>query len=139
MDGDINDRIQLIIDQMFKGNTSKFGRAVGVSQGTLSNILGKRRSSPSFDVLKNIIKTNELKINAEWLMTGEGEMLKSSEQSASEDEVAFLRRIVVESSHTIASQQDTIHELTLLLKKPDVLRAGTACSADAANSNLSGE
>jgi hypothetical protein len=124
MENKVNNRIQQIVDEQFKGNISKFSRTVDIPQTTLSSILGKRESAPSYDVLNKIVGAKALNISAEWLLTGEGEMQISSNRIEGMDEVTYLKNLVMK-------QQDTIHELTLLLKKTDVLRAGTACSADA--------
>lgn len=72
----INERIARIADYFFKGNTSAMARATSIKQGTLRDIIGERRSTPSFETIKNIVDTATLNINSEWLLTGAGEMLK---------------------------------------------------------------
>lgn len=69
----INDRIQEIIDSLYSGNKRAFSLAIGVSPSVIENIVGKRKSNPSFDVTNKIINSIE-DINIEWLMTGNGKM-----------------------------------------------------------------
>lgn len=70
----INDRIQEIIDSLYSGNKRAFSLAIGVSPSVIENIVGKRKSNPSFDVTNKIINSIE-NINIEWLMTGNGKMM----------------------------------------------------------------
>lgn len=72
----VNDRILSIVNELFNGNLSSFARAVNVKQPTLNTIVGERKSKPSFDVIASIINAPALNISAEWLLTGEGSMLK---------------------------------------------------------------
>ena len=71
----INQRIAEIINKLFRNNKRAFSAAIGVNPSVIENIVGKRRSSPSFDITNKIISSIE-NINIEWLMTGKGEMLK---------------------------------------------------------------
>ena len=80
----INDRIKMIVNQMFNGNTSEFERASKINPSTVKNIIGGRLTKPSYDVLEAIIRNNVL-LSAEWLLRGEGEMLKQSNISQDED------------------------------------------------------
>ena len=71
----INERIQSIITQQYDGNKRAFANAVGVGPTVIQNIVGTRKGKPSYDVLERIC-TNA-NISPEWLLTGEGSMLKS--------------------------------------------------------------
>jgi hypothetical protein len=72
----INERLQSIIDEAFKGNKAAFSNQIGIRPTTLSNLVGKEKTSkPSSEILEKIIK-NIPEINAEWLLTGEGELFK---------------------------------------------------------------
>ena len=42
----INERLDLVLNEHFKGNVSKFARSAGIPQTTLNNIIGERRSKP---------------------------------------------------------------------------------------------
>ena len=72
----INDRFDHIIERLFKGNKSAFASAIGVTPSVVDNIVGKRQGKPSFDVVQKVSAIAEL--NIEWLITGKGEMIKSS-------------------------------------------------------------
>ena len=73
----INDRIELIVNQLFNGNISAFAKSIGVGSTTISDIIKGRRNKPSSDTLTNIIAVNTMALNAEWLLTGKGEMLQA--------------------------------------------------------------
>lgn len=72
----INERVDSIIKELFSGNKRAFSREVGISTSVTENIVGKRQSNPSFEVLEKIVKTiNDL--NSDWLLTGKGAMLNA--------------------------------------------------------------
>lgn len=75
---DINGRFNQIITTLFKGNKSAFASAVGVTPSVVDNIVGKRQGKPSFEVLEKVSAIAE--INIEWLITGNGNMLKEQAQ-----------------------------------------------------------
>jgi len=70
----INERVQSIVDTCFGGNKRAFAKQIGVSATVIENVVGKRNGKPSFDVLHSICANAN--ISAEWLLTGEGEMLR---------------------------------------------------------------
>lgn len=72
----INERFDQIIGTLFKGNKSAFANAIGVTPSVVDNIVGKRQGKPSFDVVEKVSTLAE--INIDWLITGKGDMLKSS-------------------------------------------------------------
>ena len=72
----INERLQVVINELFDGNKAKFAKAIGIAPTSISNYLGeKRQSKPSSDMLEKILNSVE-DISADWLLTGNGEMLK---------------------------------------------------------------
>lgn len=71
----VNERLIFLLDELFKGNVSEFARVTGVPQPTLNNIVGNRMSKPSADNLERIINSIE-SLDANWLITGKGEMLR---------------------------------------------------------------
>lgn len=76
----INERIDLLIKQL-KMNKNSFSNHIGLSNSTtISNIIGGRKSFPSFDILEKIILSID-GINIEWLMIGKGEMFKPKNQT----------------------------------------------------------
>ena len=70
-------RIQKIIDELYSKNKRAFSLAIGVNPSVIENIVGKRQGNPSFEITQKIITANE-NINADWLMTGRGEMINNS-------------------------------------------------------------
>ncbi len=72
----INERFDQIIGTLFKGNKSAFANTIGVTPSVVDNIVGKRQGKPSFDVVEKVSALAE--INIDWLITGKGDMLKSS-------------------------------------------------------------
>jgi transcriptional regulator with XRE-family HTH domain len=72
----INERILHLIENQYNNNQKKFAESIGYSAQVIFNIVSGRKSSPSYDVLNAIVSTND-DINSEWLLTGQGSMLKS--------------------------------------------------------------
>lgn len=71
----INDRMEMIVNERFKGNKAAFAKAIAVEPTTMSSYLGnKRRSKPSVDMVARIVLS--LNIDARWLLTGEAEASK---------------------------------------------------------------
>lgn len=81
----VNERLIFLLNDMFKGNVSEFARITGVPQPTLNNIVGNRMSKPSADNLERIINSIEL-LDANWLITGKGNMLKTDNKLTEESE-----------------------------------------------------
>lgn len=73
---EINKRLVDILEYFFDGNVSEMARKTGVLQPTLNNIVANRKSKPSADNLTKIANSIE-SLNSEWLLTGEGEMLRT--------------------------------------------------------------
>lgn len=77
----INERIQLIVDELFNGNKARFANSIEIPQTTVSNVLTKRKSNPSADFLEAIANSIE-SIDLRWLLTGNGEMLNRSQSDS---------------------------------------------------------
>lgn len=76
----INDRIDKLI-RALGYNKTKFAHALGYNYNTIiESIVGKRQSKPGFDFL-NALLTTFPSVNADWLMIGEGEMLKEKSKA----------------------------------------------------------
>lgn len=58
-------------------NVASFAKKIGVIDQTVRGIVVQKRNKPGFDLLAKVIQTFSW-INAEWLMTGEGEMIKTA-------------------------------------------------------------
>jgi phage repressor protein C with HTH and peptisase S24 domain len=74
----IHQRINLLIKTLESGVQRRFAIQVGVAAGVVNDILGVRKSKPGFEIISKILQAYP-QVRAEWLMRGEGEMLKSAE------------------------------------------------------------
>ncbi|MGV8139255.1 MAG: helix-turn-helix transcriptional regulator [Mangrovibacterium sp.] len=68
----INDRIIVLINLLEDGVKRSFSRNAGIPEGTLSSIIGSRKSDPSFSMIKRIVDAYP-EVNVEWLVKEEGE------------------------------------------------------------------
>lgn len=126
----INERLQAIVDKVFDGNKAKFAKAIDIAPTSISNYLSeKRQSKPSSDMLERIINVVD-GLSAHWLLTGEGEMLRtpSVSQSAngnhnmqvagnannvhSSPDAARLLNLIESQQRTIERQAATIENLS---------------------------
>ncbi|MEP1033122.1 hypothetical protein [Ekhidna sp.] len=64
-------------------NPTSFSDSLDVSVTVIFNIIKGRRSKPSFDLILNILQTYD-KLNAEWLIKGEGSMWNDDIVTSSE-------------------------------------------------------
>lgn len=72
MSTSINERFEIIIQVLFRGNKRAFAKAVGISPTVVENVVGSRKGKPSFDVLEKVC--SNANISSEWLLLGKGEM-----------------------------------------------------------------
>jgi hypothetical protein len=70
----IKERYDALIVHFSGGNKSAFAKKIKVGDTVIQNIIGKRQTNPSFEVLEKTIFAFE-NLNADWLLTGRGEML----------------------------------------------------------------
>lgn len=69
--GTIGDRIQQLIDDLYKRSAAAFAREIGVSANTVLNYVNKEKESkPTQPVLEAIVRKTG--VDAKWLLTGEG-------------------------------------------------------------------
>jgi len=68
----INDRIHRLV-HILNLNPTSFADSLKVSVTVIFNIIKGRRSKPSYDLIHKMLKTYD-KLNAEWLITGDGPM-----------------------------------------------------------------
>lgn len=72
----IHDRISILVNTFTKGNNSAFARLVNASESGIRTYRNSKNNKPNYVFLERLIKTFD--ISAEWLMTGEGNMLKNN-------------------------------------------------------------
>lgn len=100
----IEDRIQILID-FEKLTLAAFAKKIGVLDQTLRNSLVKKTSKPGYGIIYAICTHYEW-LNANWLITGKGEM--RLQQAAADDD---KERNIQSLLYVIRSQQDTIRDL----------------------------
>ncbi len=67
------DRIQQVIDKLFKGNQAAFARAIGIKPTTLSNYFSdKKATKPSSEFV--LLVAQNIGVDGNWLLTGKGDM-----------------------------------------------------------------
>jgi hypothetical protein len=72
----INERIRIILKDLFGGNMSAMARITQIPQPSVRNLVVEKSTNPEYDKLHAIIHTCTPSISAHWLLTGEGEMLR---------------------------------------------------------------
>jgi phage repressor protein C with HTH and peptisase S24 domain len=77
----VNQRIKLLIDTFAAGTQRQFAIKIGVHPTTVSEMFGKRQNKASVGMLQKIVDAYP-QVRSEWLLTGEGEMLKSANADA---------------------------------------------------------
>jgi transcriptional regulator with XRE-family HTH domain len=73
---EIRDRYYEMIDYFTGGNKRAFAQKVGIAPTVIENVVGARRTNPSFEVIQKTLFAFE-NVSADWLITGSGPMLKS--------------------------------------------------------------
>jgi hypothetical protein len=72
----VHERLNFLIEQLADGIQARFAERVGVPTGTIGDILGKKKSKPGFELTGKILQAYP-EVSERWLITGEGEMLKT--------------------------------------------------------------
>lgn len=68
-----------IVTQFCNDKKSNFAQMIGVTPSVVGNITGERNGNPSFEVLQKILNAFP-EINPEWLILGNGAMLKEEQE-----------------------------------------------------------
>jgi len=84
---------------------TKFADIIGVQRSAISHILSGR-NKPSFDLIQKIL-TKFPRINAEWLITGKGEMYKTMVQQRLFDVDVKPIENKIETKQTIVNHDNT--------------------------------
>jgi len=79
----VNQRIEELIDYLDL-NPNSFSKSIGLSGNSTISRIVKSKTMPSYETLSLICDTYDW-INIRWLMTGEGEMLRSDQKDESID------------------------------------------------------
>ena len=87
----VNQRIEELIKYLGL-NPNSFSKSIGLSgNSTISRII-KGQTTPSYDTLFIICKTYDW-INIQWLMIGEGEMIKSDDENINANVEDLIEKI----------------------------------------------
>lgn len=73
----VSERLKILLDARAGGNKAELGRAAGISGQGIADLLSGSKGGPSFPVLQKILRSYP-DLSSEWLIFGEGEMLKST-------------------------------------------------------------
>ncbi len=107
----INDRIIVLINLLENGVKRSFARKAGIPEGTLSSIVGARRSDLSYTTLKKIIDAYP-EVNLNWLMNETGTpLLKDEEENLIQDKDNY--KIKSKDTEISARVSLIIHTLSL--------------------------
>lgn len=74
----VQERIKLIAEKFFRGNITAMAKSTFISRTTINSIIGEKEVSPGYEVIRKIVDNPSLNINPDWLITGKGDMLKST-------------------------------------------------------------
>jgi transcriptional regulator with XRE-family HTH domain len=87
-------------------SASKFADEIGVQRSSISHILSGR-NNPSLEVIQKIL-TNFDYINAEWLITGKGEMFKPTRQPTLFDNINTKKENEEQKSENIEVKNEPL-------------------------------
>lgn len=88
---DISLRIKALVDYFSGGNNSKFAALTGTSEANIRNYISGRQ--PKFDFISSIVRA--LEISYEWLLTGEGSMLREEQKNKIAEVSSILSTISI--------------------------------------------
>jgi len=97
------DMIEVLVSYYCGGNKAKFAAKLGIKPQALSMWISRN----SFDA--ELIYKNCEDVSAEWLLSGEGDMLNKTEQSV----VASGNGIAVAGNNTIAGNNNAVGNVTM--------------------------
>ncbi len=100
---EINERIKAIIKELYEGSTNKFAEAISVKPSVVSGYTGKRQSKPSYDVIERIVANAN--ISPDWLITGEGSMLRQHPKEELEKSIANTTALMKQAAKDLDFMQ----------------------------------
>lgn len=137
----INERINMLVKSLCFRSKRAFSKKIGVAQTSFNAILNG--AEPKFSTLSKILEAIP-NINAEWLITGKGDMLNKTEfdekiKPGDIETITMPREVfdqISKLTETVFSQQKTIEILTETNKKIVVQGDGNVTCADASGSGI---
>lgn len=114
----INDRMEVLVNQMFGGNKAAFAKELDMAPTSMSSYLGaKRRSKPSVDMVAKII--TKLNVDARWLLTGEPGNVENSVETKGDFSPASLNGDVSVGADAVLAEK--VKHLEALLAEKERL------------------
>lgn len=117
----IGERFSILVKGL-KMNNNSFAKSVGKAATTINYIV-EGKSKPGYDVLESVVKTYP-QVNPNWLLTGEGEMVKSVPTAP----VVSTDSYLVEHLHTL---EENFNRLAKQLENKDKQIEGLQRTVDA--------
>lgn len=88
----IHDRIKYLVATLEGGKNTAFALRLGISEANIRGYI--KNVVPKANVLESIVTTYD--VNAEWLLTGKGDILKTESSNASSAWDSFIDLIAEE-------------------------------------------
>lgn len=117
MDNVVNNRMRILYKSL-NISLKDFCENVGIVESTTRNMFN-RGTNPSFDVIEKIANAYP-DISLDWLITGKGEMLKSTNTPHTNNpdkRIKELELTIIQKDAEIRSLKDTIEMLIQTIKK----------------------
>lgn len=99
-----NERFNLLVENLAKGNKAAFAKALGVRASTISDIVGGRMNKPSFDILVKLVNAYP-EVNLLWLLTGDGVMTIGDSDEPNTENLKRLAGTVNEKANMVREAQ----------------------------------
>jgi len=99
-------------------NSTKFADQIGVQRSSISHILSGR-NKPSYDFIEKMLLTYP-KLNAQWLITGKGNMLIDQPSLFNEPKV---EKNLTQRELFIQNQNEDIHVITKPEKEKEIIES----------------
>ncbi len=93
----INKRILELIDSLEGGSQKGFASKIGLAPSSVNGIVGTRGSDPSAKILNSVLLAYK-NINANWLITGNGNMFLSENESKKSENIKAIE-VVRQPAH----------------------------------------
>lgn len=129
MENTINERIRSIVEKLGYKSKRSFALKIGVSQTSLNDVING--AEPKFGTLNKIVKAEPL-ISTDWLLTGEGDMLKS--QTISESNIDYKEKYYnsLEEENKLRKEKEEMrNEIDRLRAENEFLKKGSIQEGEA--------
>ena len=115
MEESINQRILILIKDYATGNQTRFAEATGIKLTTLNGII-KGVAKPSYTTIGSILKAYP-EINHEWLLFGEGQILKNGYEKMNIVKKTEIDNTELSLSDRVKALEKKVKELETIVGK----------------------